>query len=71
MLYATKYWVRQFEGKIRVIYVMCPLCGTWLLIKTIKHDQAHQCCSCYCKKVFIETPDPKKRDVYVDDLKGG
>ena len=68
MQYATKYWIRQFEGKIRVIYVMCTHCASWTLIKTIKHDQAHQC-PC-CKKVFIETPDPKKRDVYVDDLKG-
>ncbi len=66
-MYATKYWIRQFNGHIRCIYVMCP-CGCWTLIDKIQVDQAHQCPA--CKKVFIETPERKKRDVYVDDLNG-
>jgi uncharacterized paraquat-inducible protein A len=69
MWYATKYWVRQWQGKIRVIYVLCTHCANWVPIKKIQQDQAHQCMC--CQKVFIETPNPKKRDVYVDDLKGG
>lgn len=70
-MYATKYWIRQWQGKIRVIYVMCPFCACWTLIKTLKADQGHQCPNPECKKVFIETPDRTKRDVYVDDLRGG
>ena len=70
-MYATKYWIRQYNGHIRVMYVMCCHCGCWTLIDKLQADQAHQCPNPECKKVFVEPPDRSKRDVFIDDLKGG